>query len=311
MAQQSNSQGVAKNDTTAMTIKEKYNFVENIFKSYTEDIAKILPAHLTPERCISLALTEFRRNDKLQQCDPYSFVQSVFMASRIGLEIGVLGLAHLIPYGKECQLIPGYKGLVDLAMRDGKVKQIYARVVYQNDEFDYTSGTEEKIIHKPCLSGERGPLVVAYAVAQFHDGHVVVEVMTRQDIEHVRKSSRGYKPGYESPWTTHEAEMWKKTVIRRLCKSLPQSIELNTALTLVDAENMGKIHKFDMADVINKDWIPAISNDDDSAIDVSSNEPTASEKAAAKARERMAKNHTANTAPESEPAVYDGEEIPF
>lgn len=290
-------------DSKAVVVQKKYNYVQEMFSKYKGDVANILPSHLTPERIIHLALSEFRRNDKLHNCDPRSFVNAVFMASRIGLEIGVLGLAHIVPYGTECQLIPGYKGLIDLAMRDGKVRQIYARCVYEKDEFDYISGTEERIIHKPCLEQERGNLRLVYAVAIFHDGHALHEVMTRADVEHVRKSSKGYRPGYDTPWVTHEAEMWKKTVIRRICKTLPQSIELNTALALADAENTGKLHKFELSDVLNSQWIPAVSNDDPNAIDVSgSNEPTASEKAAAKARERI-NNTVGNKAATSAPVV--------
>jgi recombination protein RecT len=38
-----------------------------------------------------------------------------------------MGQCYLIPYKSECQLIPGYQGLLDLVRRSGKVKRIEAQ----------------------------------------------------------------------------------------------------------------------------------------------------------------------------------------
>ena len=66
-----------------------------------------------------------------------------------------------------------------------------------------------------------------YAVAHLKDGGVQAEVMTLADINAIRKRSRS---GDSGPWVTDFGEMARKTVIKRLCKSLPISVELATAL---------------------------------------------------------------------------------
>ncbi|EUC94081.1 recombinase RecT, partial [Providencia alcalifaciens] len=58
---------------------------------------------------------------------------------------------------------------------------------------------------------------------------VQFEVMTYNQIEKVRNSSKAGKNG---PWATHWEEMAKKTVIRRLFKYLPVSIEMQKAVIL-------------------------------------------------------------------------------
>ena len=78
-----------------------------------------------------------------------------------------------------------------------------------------------------------------------------MEVMFKNDIEKIRKSSKSASSSY-SPWTTHYEEMARKTVIRRLCKYLPSSPELNQAVILDEKADIGKqnlAEDFDIVDV--------------------------------------------------------------
>lgn len=53
------------------------------------------------------------------------------------------------------------------------------------------------------------------------------------DIESIRNLSRS---GASSPWKNHWPEMAKKTVVRRICKRLPSSTDLDSVL-LADNEH--------------------------------------------------------------------------
>lgn len=119
--------------------------------------------------------------------------------------------------------IIGYKDMIDLARRSGQIVNIYDHAVYFNDEFDYELGLEPKLRHKPCMSGDRGEFIGAYAVAHFKDGGYQFEFMPKEEIEKRRKCSKAANNG---PWVTDYEEMAKKTVIRHMWKYLPISIEI-------------------------------------------------------------------------------------
>jgi recombination protein RecT len=206
-----------------------------------------LPKHMTADRMIRISLTELRSNPKLQDCDPLSFFAAIIKSSQLGLELGLLGEAYLIPRkikGKmEVTFQPGYKGIRKLAKNAGDVRSIIAHVVYENDEAELELGTEEKLIHKPLMRGERGELIWAYAVITYKDGAKDTVPMTKQEILHVRDNhSETYRQWKERPtyddgnpkplpaWVSDEAEMWKKTVILRACKQVELSPELKQAI---------------------------------------------------------------------------------
>lgn len=100
---------------------------------------------------------------------------------------------------------------------------MHATVVHERDKFEYTKGIEQTIDHRPFLDGEPGPLKHVYAVAKLKDGEVLVEVMSKAQVDAIRARS---KSGSNGPWVTDYDEMAKKTVFRRLSKWLPLSSEL-------------------------------------------------------------------------------------
>jgi recombination protein RecT len=216
----------------------------NMLERFKSEIARALPRHLNPDRMCRIALTEFRKNPKLAECDPRSVFAAIIVASQLGLEPGVLGQAYLIPFKSECQLIPGYQGLLDLVRRSGFVQRIEAHVVRHGEKFTYKSGLHTVLEHEPMLEGTPGALRLVYAVAEFKDGGYHVEVMTEDQINRIRDRSQNVinakKYGKTTPWDTDTEEMWRKTVLRRICKFLPKSPEIAVALSLDDAAAQGR-----------------------------------------------------------------------
>src|SRR5215471_11009246 len=149
----------------------------NMLEKFKGEITRALPRHLNPDRMCRITLTEFRKNPRLAECDSRSVFAAIIVASQLGLEPGVLGQAYLVPYKNECQLIPGYQGLIDLVRRSTLVQRIEAHVVRHGDKFTYKTGLKTTLEHEPLLEGTRGALRFAYAVAEFRDGGYHVEVM--------------------------------------------------------------------------------------------------------------------------------------
>lgn len=196
-------------------------------------LSAVAPKHMTAERLVKIALLAASRSPELAKCAPESILRAVMQGAEIGLEAGgLLGEAYIVPFfnkktGKmEAQMIPGYRGLIKLARNSGQITSIEAHVVRERDQFTLIYGLDAKLEHVPCLKGDPGPVVAAYAIARFKDGGYQVEVMTRAELDAVKARSKSPSSG---PWVTDEAEMQKKTVVRRLCKYLPLSPELALA----------------------------------------------------------------------------------
>lgn len=208
-------------------------------------VSASLPSHLKPDRFIRVALTALTRTPKLMQCEQESFFQCLLSLSQLGLEPDGRN-AHLIPFENrmrgvtECQLIVDYKGLVDLAMRSGKIANIHADKVCQNDVFEYDRGDIKK--HQINFKVPRGDAYAYYAMVRFKEGQEKCEVMTKDEIQSIRQRSRAKDSG---PWTTDFDEMAKKTVFRRLSKWLQLSPEFRDALEK-DADTLEE-HRFDTA----------------------------------------------------------------
>jgi len=124
---------------------------------------------------------------------------------------------------------------VDLARRSGQIISISAHEVCENDTFEFEYGLDEKLTHRPAMTKPRGEVVAFYAVAKMVGGGHAFEVMSRQQVEEIRDASQNYKFAREKSqtvWGQHFVEMGRKTVLRRLVKYLPVSIELATAAVL-------------------------------------------------------------------------------
>lgn len=77
-------------------------------------------------------------------------------SAQLGLEPGsALGQAYLVPYGNQCQLILGYRGMIDLARRSGQVLSLSAFAVHEGDEFSYQLGLHPDIHHVPSCEADR------------------------------------------------------------------------------------------------------------------------------------------------------------
>jgi recombination protein RecT len=187
-----------------------------------KEIGSVLPKHMNKERLARISFNVIRTNPKLLECDINSLMGAVMECAKLGLEPNLMGQAYLIPFKKEVQFVIGYRGLIDLVRRSGKITNLEARVVYENDQFDYEYGVSADLKHKPALTN-KGKAIAYYAVATFKDGGFAFDVMSIEDIENHRdKYSKAKNFG---PWKDDFDAMAKKTVLRQLIKYLPISIE--------------------------------------------------------------------------------------
>jgi recombination protein RecT len=224
--------------------QKKVASVRKLLERFKPQMALALPKHLDADRMLRVALTAIQRNPKLLECSQVSLLASIMQSAQLGLEPdGVLGEAYLIPFGKQVQFIPGYKGLMKLARNSREISTIFASEVYQKDLFSFAYGLDPKLDHVPSDQEDPGPIIAFYAVSKLKDGGSQFVVMWKRQVDGIRNKSAGYiaakKYDKDSPWDTHYPEMGKKTVIRRLCKLLPSSVELQRAVALDELAEAG------------------------------------------------------------------------
>ena len=232
--------------------------VKKFFEAGKSSMLAVLPKHVSADRMLSLALGALRANPKLMECTTESLMSAVVVSSQLGLEPNTpLGHAYLIPFENrragrtDVQFIPGYRGLIDLARRSGQIVSIASHAVCANDDFEFEYGLDEKLQHKPSLA-ERGPIVGFYAVAKLKDGGHAFEVMSVEQVNAIRDKSQGYASAKRfnntnHPWFTYYEEMGRKTVLRRLFKYLPISIEMANAVRLDEMSDAGQTQHLETA----------------------------------------------------------------
>lgn len=186
---------------------------------------------LSAESVTTSAVAEVIRNESLWPCTPQSIFDCVLAATQLQLRVGKdLGHAYLVPFRDKAAgtvvatFIIGYRGLVMLARRSGEIASITANVVYSNDVFEAVEGSNGRLHHAPKYfdTKGRGELVGVYAYAKLTGGGEQWAVMSIAEVDAVRARSRASGSG---PWVTDYAEMAKKTVVRRLAKMLPISVD--------------------------------------------------------------------------------------
>jgi recombination protein RecT len=205
---------------------------------FQKQLVKALPSFIKADKFTRMCRTELKQNVNLQKCDPLSVTGALIQSAELGLvPASTLGQVYLIPRfnrkkGKtQCQMMVGYRGMLELARRSGQVKTIHAFIVYANDTFKIKYGFSPSIDHIPSTEN-RGDFKCVYAVATLKSGEKQFEMMTRQEVLQIKAQAKKSEDDLQNIWEDHFDEMARKTVIRRLFKYLPVSLEMNHAIGL-------------------------------------------------------------------------------
>tara|TARA_R100000458_G_scaffold57321_2_gene63343 strand:+ start:5054 stop:5944 length:891 start_codon:yes stop_codon:yes gene_type:complete len=260
--------------TTAISRRDQLTSLNEFLGAKRDSLVKIAPKGTDVDRIIRVAMFEAAKNERLAQCTPGSVYLALAKACELNLVAGgVLHRASLVPMWNkraksyDAELWIEYTGLMDLVKRSGEVAHFVARVVHENDEFEHYFDLDDGEVLKHKVNyDDPGGLKLAYAVCYYKDGQRQVEVMRKDQIDKIRSNSRSPDAG---PWSQHTEEMWRKTVIRRICKYLPLTPQTTAVLDhdiKSDFEDVGVIDN-----TVDND-IHSMSNeaiiDDDSVIDV-------------------------------------------
>ncbi len=253
-----------------------------MLEQFKTEIARALPKHLNADRMSRIALTAFRRTPKLGDCDPKSVFAAVIQASQLGLEPDTLGRSYLIPYGRECQFVPGWKGMVDLVNRAGNAT-VWTGAVFQGDEFDYALGDSPFIKHKPSGEDNASLLTHVYAVGRVKGAEwPTIEVWP---ISRVYRHRDKYNKVGKRHYSFENFEMYaRKVVLLQVIKYMPISADMATAVALSDAAETGS-QNLSVKDAIEGTWAPVEEVDYETGEVATNGGMTEEEKAEAVRRE--------------------------
>lgn len=211
------------------------------FKDVIAVMGKVGLPQETARKEISFAMQIINASKNLKECSSDSVLSAVSNVANIGLTLNPAAKeAFLIPrftkQGKKAVLEPSYVGLIKLIVKAGSIKSILVNVVFKDDEFEINLADNiNPVIHRPNLNKLRtkSGRVGVYAISTFHDGTKQVEWMDFDQIYAVRDCSESYKYWLANGsredkkdgviWITHEDEMSRKTVVKRLYKYLPRT----------------------------------------------------------------------------------------
>ena len=186
-------------------------------------VTDALPSDFNKARFVQNTVALVQSNEDLSRMPQAKLVPALMKGAYLGLDF-FNKECYAIPYGQQVQFMPSYTGMVKLAKRFSKrpLKDIYAHIVRDGDEFE--SGMDdgrEYVRFKPKPFND-GPIIGAFAVAQYADGGIKVETMSKTQLDSVKRMSKAQSG---TAWKFFADEMYRKSVIRRLCKGIDLDME--------------------------------------------------------------------------------------
>lgn len=231
--------------------KNELTFYDSLHNSLVAE-KEALPKDFNIERFTNNALALLNNN---QQLIDYSKKHGTAQIKAGLIKGAYLGLdfmnneCYLVPYGNSLNFMTDYRGAKKLAKKYSvrPIKDIYAKLVREGDEFE-----EEIINSQPQVNFKpkpfnNGKVIGAFAVCLFEDGGVQYETMSLDELENTRKHS---KASNSPAWKDFTGEMYKKTVLRRLCKNIE-----------IDFDNANQIQAFNEDGAIETDVKAQAAND--------------------------------------------------
>lgn len=165
-----------------------------------------------------------------------SLVAAVKNVAAIGISLNpARKQAYLVPRGGAICLDLSYMGLLDLAIASGSIRWGQAELVREKDTFKLHGFGNLPTHDYDPFDTDRGDWKGVYVVVKTADGDYLTTTMTRDEVLAIRDRSDAWKAFMNKktkscPWSTDEAEMAKKTVIKRASKLWPKTDRLDHAI---------------------------------------------------------------------------------
>lgn len=201
----------------------------NLLRTWKPKLAQVLGGgEEEAGRFLAIVDACVRRSPNLKNCTVDSFRTAIENAAAMKLlPTGLMNLGWIIPFGTEATFIAGYRGLLDICYRSGRVAGYHVALVHKDDGWRYVSGLNTVLEHEPRFEGtfeydNRADVVAGYAVWwDVQNGLKVAQrhiVLNHGQLERLRLKSKKADSG---PWKTDYEPMVLKSIVRASTKLMP------------------------------------------------------------------------------------------
>ncbi|MGK5512261.1 recombinase RecT [Brevibacillus formosus] len=192
--------------------------------TFLEEKREAMPKSFNKTRFLQNCMTVLQETKDIESCNPTSVARTMLKGAFLGLDF-FNKECYAVVYKGSVEFQTDYKGEVKLAKKYSTkpVREVYAKLVREGDEFaeEIISGNQTiNFKPKPFNNGE---ILGAFAVVNYMDGTMAYDTMSKEEIEKIKENfSRKSKQSgeYSKAWVVTPGEMYKKTVLRRLCKNI-------------------------------------------------------------------------------------------
>lgn len=185
------------------------------------------------------ALKNSASGNLLEKCTPESVYNALLDMVTQGLSPAKTQ-CYFIPYGNTVKLTRSYFGTMKVVKQLPEVKDIYAQIIFEGDEFEAENvdGRWKFVSHKSSWKNQDNPIEGAYCVIEKTDGEKILTIMTKKEIDKSWAQSRNGNVQKNFP-----QEMAKRTVINRAAKQFFNTSDDNDLF--IDAVNRTTENEYD------------------------------------------------------------------
>lgn len=197
-------------------------------------VESVLPESVKMSTFVRCAAVAMAGNKDLSGADRDSVIMSLTQCAKDGLipdnkeaaivtfNTNVAGKGQPKQWITKAQYMPMIDGVMKRARMSGQISVLSSKAVFGDDQFDYWMDENgEHINYRPTYKG--GDMRLAFAFAKLTNGELIVEVMSKVDVDKVRAAS---KTGTYGPWKDWYERMACKAVMHRLARRLPNASEI-------------------------------------------------------------------------------------
>ncbi|SDB08908.1 recombination protein RecT [Streptococcus henryi] len=147
---------------------------------------------------------------------------------------------YFVPYGNTVKLTRSYFGTMKVVKQLPEVKDIFAEVIYEGDDFKIKNENGRKVFvsHETDWMNADNPIVGAYCIIEKADGEKILTVMTKKEIDKSWAQAKTKNVQNNFP-----QEMAKRTVINRAAKQFFNTSDDNDLF--IDAVNRTTENEYD------------------------------------------------------------------